>query len=481
MKPFRPIILALLFFASGLFAQNPQPAPAAKSDSSAGAAPKVHAPMKTLDDDLILDDNDKPLLPAEKKQPPARTVAPSPVSSPTNAASRPAADTTLKNTPPVKTAASAETTPLKPENKTKDTVKKVRDEELILDGGEEDLLGKEKRVPAKNQGIPSAVTAAPDSAGTSPQEAVVSQKNATVSDSGTKNTLPVTPTVATIEQMHSINFARNLKEYRSPKLAMLMSLVLPGSGQIYAKANLWAAAFSVVEVALISTGLSMSAKSKRIKKDAHSYADKHYNSTDFQAYSTELKKYLRNNSSTFKNPDSIYNEIFFMGDDTTFLNDARKKNDAYYDNINGVSSPYIRGWDDVTPAFLADSGGYIINPSDTARFGVCAGDKSYFMFVRRISNGQQDSSQRLFGMSTHQEQYDRTLKNALHWADYSRTTFITLLVNHIASAVMAGILAKKHNDELLGNESFWHHIDIEQNYVNTGSGTSPGYALQVRF
>jgi hypothetical protein len=58
---------------------------------------------------------------------------------------------------------------------------------------------------------------------------------------------------------------------------------------------------------------------------------------------------------------------------------------------------------------------------------------------------------------------------------------MALLVNHVASAVMAGILAKRHNDELLGKESFWQHIDMKQLSVNTGSGTSPGYALQVRF
>jgi hypothetical protein len=58
---------------------------------------------------------------------------------------------------------------------------------------------------------------------------------------------------------------------------------------------------------------------------------------------------------------------------------------------------------------------------------------------------------------------------------------MSLLVNHVASAVMAGILAKRHNDELLGRESFWRRVGIEQQYVNTGSTTVPGYALQVRF
>jgi hypothetical protein len=73
------------------------------------------------------------------------------------------------------------------------------------------------------------------------------------------------------------------------------------------------------------------------------------------------------------------------------------------------------------------------------------------------------------------------LDESRKWANYSRNTFLSLLLNHLASAIMAGIAAKRHNDELLGRESFWHHIEVEPCYVNTGSGTSPGYAVQVEF
>ena len=94
---------------------------------------------------------------------------------------------------------------------------------------------------------------------------------------------------ATIESVHSINFARNLKEYRSPKLAMLMSLILPGAGQVYAKSNLWAAAFGVIEVGLISTGVALSAKSKTVSNNAHAFANQHYDTNAYKQYTSILK------------------------------------------------------------------------------------------------------------------------------------------------------------------------------------------------
>jgi hypothetical protein len=87
----------------------------------------------------------------------------------------------------------------------------------------------------------------------------------------------------------------------------------------------------------------------------------------------------------------------------------------------------------------------------------------------------------MYGISANQAHYNGILNDSKHWADLSLNTFLSLVINHLASSVMAGIAAKRHNDELLGKESFWQHIDIEQHYVNTGSGTAQGYALQVAF
>ena len=62
--------------------------------------------------------------------------------------------------------------------------------------------------------------------------------------------------------MKSINFAKNLKDYRSPKIAILLSLLFPGAGQAYAKNYLKTGIFGAVEVALITAGTMFGLKGK---------------------------------------------------------------------------------------------------------------------------------------------------------------------------------------------------------------------------
>jgi hypothetical protein len=463
---------SLLLLTGALYAQTALPV---KPDSSATTVKKAAPQAKNTDEDLILDDNDKSILPIENKKPAAQAAAV-------------AADTGLKknaaasmDTSAAKTAAAGQAAKPQTQVLVKDTVKKVTDEELILEGGEENLLNKEKTVQYKpslpgqsgttGTGNDSSAAAA---AGKQNQGTVSLPTPAGFADSATK-TLQASGAnagaplpAATIESVHSINFARNLKEYRSPKLAMLMSLILPGAGQVYAKSNLWAAAFGVIEVGLISTGVALSAKSTTVRNNAHAFANQHYDTNTYKQYTTYLKNYLH----SIHDSTSYSSSIFFDGEDTSFLSEARNKSDLYYNNINSRTLPYIRGWDDVQPNFT--NNGYQIQGSDTTRFGIVT-DTSYLLFLKP------DSTNRMYGISANQVHYNSMLDESRKWANYSRNTFLSLLINHLASAIMAGIAAKRHNDELLGRESFWQHIEVEPCYVNTGSGTSPGYAVQVEF
>ena len=478
---FHIIILSLLLLTGSLYAQTALPV---KPDSSATTAKKTAAPAKNIDEDLILDDNDKSILPIENKKPAAQAQA-----VPAAHAAAVAADTGLKksaaasiDTSAAKTAAAGQAAKPQTQVLVKDTAKKVTDEELILEGGEENLLNKEKTVQFKPTLQGQTVTAGNDTAaaaaGKQNQGGVSLPTPAGFADSATKSSQASganagTPLpAATIESVHSINFARNLKEYRSPKLAMLMSLILPGAGQVYAKSNLWAAAFGVIEVGLISTGVALSAKSKTVSNNAHAFANQHYDTSALKQYSKNLYQYLR----SIGDSTSYSSSIFFDGEDTSFLSEARNKSTLYYNDINSRTLPFIRGWDDVQPNFT--NNGFQIQGSDTSRFGIVTGpngDTSYLLFLKP------DSANRMYGISENQVHYNSMLDESRKWANYSRNTFLSLLINHLASAIMAGIAAKRHNDELLGRESFWHHIEVEPCYVNTGSGTSPGYAVQVEF
>ena len=165
MKPLYTFVLCFLAFCGPVLAANA----AGPSDSSLRA--------KSVDEDLILDEGPSSVLPKDKKpavpssvvDSPARAinpVAPAPASAavpapPANPAGKPAGE---KQPSPVPQAApKGQTVPpagAKAVSQAKDTAKKIVDEDLILDGGEEDLLIQTKKTPLKTTGVSAGTAAA---------------------------------------------------------------------------------------------------------------------------------------------------------------------------------------------------------------------------------------------------------------------------------------------------------------------------------
>jgi len=503
--------ILLLFWASGaLQAQTVNNA--GTHDSTVNAA---KAPAAQVEDNLNLDDSETVLAPVKKTSalaPVADTVKNLPSSGPgtalpaapatvhvapahnTSAASAPTADTVKNPSSPGAGLPVVPASAVSPQvGKTTATVidssNKAGDENLILEGGEEDLLDQAK-IAQKKAAEAKISASASDSAhgaqnpATLPSGTASQAKGPSTIPTPGSLTIPNTqaapaaelPVPATIEQVHSLNFARNLKEYRSPKLAMLMSLILPGSGELYAQSDIWAAGFVVAEAALIATGASLASTATKKKQAAYSYANKHYSDSAMIHYLDSLHAYLH-----AKGEDTLfYQAIFTDTSDQTFLQQAGTKSSTYYSLINGgQTTPFIRGWDDVTPANFT-SQGFQFNSTDSTKYVVyssAAGNPDSSYLLKLVS----DSTSLLFGQSAHQQVYNGMIQNSLQWSNYSRNVFLTLIVNHIVSAITAGILAKKHNDELLGQQSFWQHIGVDVSYINTGSQTVPAYALQVKF
>jgi hypothetical protein len=478
-----PALVTLLFATGqGVFAQ--------KDSAAAPVQTKKAAVNDISDEELILDEPAGAIVPVVKKPVPAAAVNPTPAQPP--AVVKPdvkiVTDTVPKSISaplPLKdtTAAVPAPAPKKEAVATKDSAKAVVDEELILDGEAEDLLGREKAVPAKTAAKKDSTRADSTSAaaGIAADSSAAAGSNdstgktATVS-STVQNATPSPKQLAAqtkIEKVRSINFAANLQGYRSPKLAMLMSLLLPGSGQVYAKSNWFAAGFLAVEAAVFGTGYAFISKSKTQKKNAHAFADSLYDVSKYETYSGDLKNYLKAQGDADK-ANAIFIDSIFFGDSTgeqTFLDNARKKNDAYYDDIQGERSIFVRGWHDVEPEFTEQSGFSGIDP---VRFQTPTGGPSYLV-------SHKGSNDLAYGFSENQATYIDMINKAQSQARVGRNFYLSLLVNHIASAVIAGIVAKKHNEELLGEESVWRRIEVEQNLVNTGSHTVNGYALGIAF
>ncbi len=63
---------------------------------------------------------------------------------------------------------------------------------------------------------------------------------------------------------------------KNPKAAFVMSAVIPGAGQIYAKSYIKAAAFLAVEVAAWTYYAQNNSEGRRIEAEFQAYADTHW-------------------------------------------------------------------------------------------------------------------------------------------------------------------------------------------------------------
>lgn len=313
------------------------------------------------------------------------------------------------------------------------------------------------------------------------------------------------PSAIKIEDGKPINFAQNLKDYRSPKLAMLLSFLVPGLGQVYigTKANyIKAAAYLVAEGGIIGAGFYFFDKATKQEQKAHAFADTTYSNTKMNIYADSLYSYLAHNKS-----DSLAKNIFssIFGDSlpanwrTKFdsLYHSGKPLGGYYDAI--ATSPYVQGWKDCepsikdindwynsqikstsyngtqTPGIIGNHFNYeidtAVDPSNT--FLVDAYDKATNTIIPSLSN--------IYGYSNYFNQYNTMLSNAHSYQKTGTYLLYAIVINHVISAVDALISAKAYNDDLLDKQSVWQKISVEPTTSVACVNQTLGLTMRIRF
>ncbi len=437
-----------------------------------------------INEDVLIDDNDTDILKAAKASPvdsfkvnKARdTVKSKELINENDKAA-------VSNSNPAEASIKADTSKM---SITKDTVKsdanvKVKeiDEELILEGGAEDLLGDKSiksvdtlsKTGQINSVIPKVQTQSVSS------ENIVSGKDSLINSISDVKTIEVSAKkveakTVKVENTNSINFAKNLQNYRSPKVAMVLSAILPGAGEVYARNGIRAAIFGALEIGIIGAGFAYQAKGAREIDEAYSFADQHFNEQKFRRYYNAILKEFKQNI--------VDSTIFQYAEDNP--KDFSKKSKNYYDRIGNQAEPYVQGWDDVAPVpyDTTNNDNWRTDISDdnyhqVIDTGANGMDSSYFIFQGK------DSNYVAYGYSKNQQAFDSKMSKGNSSYKISKNIFTLLIVNHILSAIDAGICAKAYNDKQLGKQSLWQRISIQDVAVNTGSGIITGYAFQLRF
>jgi hypothetical protein len=288
---------------------------------------------------------------------------------------------------------------------------------------------------------------------------------------------------AIVEEGRTINFAQNLKEYRSPRVAMLLSLLVPGLGQAYSRNYVKTAAFGAAEVAAIGVAVYLNSVAKSKKADAHKFADSHFGVDRIRNYDKELRDAFFSRDTV----NEIEKDSLPLPYDQYFYEAAGKKSSYYYESIRGKD--FTPGWEDrnlslgdilsrgETDTILGtDGSGYMF-------YAYNNGDMFYY--VKRIFDGAGRSvsnGEPVLGHSSYQAQYNTMVDRSNSYRDAVNYMFYVIILNHIASAVDAGFTARAYNARLLGeDDSAWNRISVEQQFVFTGSELSPGIALRLRF
>lgn len=270
--------------------------------------------------------------------------------------------------------------------------------------------------------------------------------------------------------------------YKSPRKALFMSLVVPGSGQMYVGGSNFTYVRGGIYLAL-EAGLwggwyyySVNKYDKQVDK-YKKYAQSHYSigqyekrmrglyNADAVNYESEFRRRYLGTRETFcegiygtATTHRCYDRDKLYSNDAEYVNDFVKNPKSLKEEMKKVKfdSPsevyqliaddaYILGWDDIGDEDVAVATSLALEDPNSA--------------TEPLAKTESD----------HQKQYRSMRGKANDYADMQAWFFGGLILNHIISAVDAAITANSHNKALYEEELSWYdhlHFDSGLSFVD---------------
>lgn len=312
-----------------------------------------------------------------------------------------------------------------------------------------------------------------------PKPIVIGEKDTTDTAAPEKKEKPVA-----IEEMRSIDFAKNLNDYRSPKKAMFMSLLLPGLGQAYTKKYWKTAIFGVAEAAIVGFSIKYALDGRDKKEEARDFADLHFSPAKFFGFYEDFIQYTEHDSMGVDDYTMIFGEDLdeqkrkysgITDPGTSHDNKYRQDFDAIIEE-----EAFVQGWDDCELHFDYESGFTLDSVAYVYAYTYYTSDTLWL--VNMTTKDHSDTLQSaVFGYSENQRKYSRMMTRSNHLYSISGNLIFLLIANHIISAVDAFISARAYNDKLLNKKSVWQHINLDQRISLNERGMESRYGIVVRF
>jgi hypothetical protein len=273
--------------------------------------------------------------------------------------------------------------------------------------------------------------------------------------------------------------------YKSPRKALFMSLLVPGSGQLYVGGstftNVRGAVYLALEAALWGSWYYFSIyKYDQQVSEYKKFAKKHFSIGRYERgmrdlYNTDAVNFEAQFSRRYLGTRESFCEAIFgtatmhgcyssdklYKNDTEYMNDfvknpkslASEKHKVEFDNKSEVyqliaDDAYVLGWDDVEDRAKATALGLEDPESATVELGKSENLKEY-----------------------------RSLRGkATDYADMQAWFFGGLILNHIVSAIDAALTANSHNKALYEEDVSWYdHL-----HFNSGVSFVDGFGVNVQ-
>ena len=258
---------------------------------------------------------------------------------------------------------------------------------------------------------------------------------------------------AVVASDRSIDFARNLAEYRQPQRALLYSLLLPGLGQIYNRDFARAGGYIAAEIGFISGAVYFRKTARTMQDDAYKFArnPNHFDTNKIANFYTLLAEFIETTEPiTIGTPpdtlrltigDRIFGQSQLSSQNTVLgvvQGYMELLREDFYGNGFGIGGNFgVQGWTDATAY-----GGFLLSGDTPPNIVSLQGG-----LVIRWTGGSN------FGVSALQKNFLKQMDDSRKQHNRSQVFIVGIFVNHLASATDAFISAIVHNRRLLREEA----------------------------